>query len=134
MAERFKIDTNDYLSYNYEAYRNNLYALALTKPSEYFTLRSRVLAAVKQKAVGNIYENFYNVLSKGIVEGQGPMLEEIRLGGPSYPQQLVTQIALKAARTLDDILNEVIEIILPQDYKTLANLSMVTKTKADAIN
>jgi len=133
MAENFKIETDDYLSYNYDEYRNSLYALALTKPSDYFTLRSTVLAAVKKKAVANVYETFFNVLSKGIVENNA-MLETVRAGGPAYPKQLVTKIALKAARTLDSILNEVIEIILPQDYKTLANLSMVTKSQANGIN
>jgi hypothetical protein len=131
--ERYKVDTDNYLSYDYDEYRNSLYALALTKPSEYFKLRASIMKAVKTKAVGNIYENFYNVLSKGIVNNN-QMLEEVRVGGPAYPQQLVNKIALKAAKTLDIILNDVIEIILPQDYKTLANLSMVTKTKADAIN
>jgi hypothetical protein len=133
MAENFKIETDDYLSYNYDEYRNSLYALALTKPSDYFALRSLVLAAVKKKAVANVYETFFNVLSKGIVDNNA-MLETVRTGGPAYPKQLVTKIALKAARTLDIILNEVIEIILPQDYKTLANLSMVTKSQANGIN
>ena len=134
MEDRFRINTDDYLSFNYEAYRNNLYALALTKPSEYFELRSKVLQGVKQRAVGNIYNTFYDVLSKGEIGEDSSLLGRIRDGGPSYPQQEVTKISLKAARTMDDILNEVIEIILPQDYKSLANLSMITKTKADAIN
>jgi hypothetical protein len=133
MAANFKIETDDYLSYNYDEYRNSLYALALTKPSEYFALRSKVLAAVKKKAINNVYETFFNILSNGQVEGNA-MLDTVRAGGPAYPKQLVTKIALKAARTLDSILNEVIEIILPQDFKTLANLSMVTKSQADAIN
>ena len=85
-----------------------------------------------QKAINNVYETFFNILSNGQVEGNA-MLETVRIGGPSYPKQLVTKIALKAARTLDSILNEVIEIILPQDYKTLANLSMTTKSQGVGI-
>ena len=41
----------------------------------------------------------------------------------------MSKIALKAARTLDDILNEVIEIILPSDFKQLANNRAVQKSE-----
>lgn len=129
--ERFSINPSDYLGFDYEAYRNDLYALALSKPSEYFDLRKSVIKKVKTEAVGDLYKSFFNILSKGrdkdgrneiIKPATGPAMI------PCYPQQEVSKISLKAARTLDDILNEVIEIILPQDFKDLANDRAIKKS------
>ena len=130
MAERFQIETDDYLGFKYEEYKNDLYAMALSKPSEYFTLRKKVLQKVKTEAIGDIYKSFFNILSKGtdkagvqiiIIDGVGPT-------APSYPQQEVSKIALKAARTLDEILEQVIDIILPANFKDLANSRAVQKS------
>ena len=130
MAERFQIETDDYLGFKYEEYKNDLYAMALSKPSEYFTLRKKVLQKVKTEAIGDIYKSFFNILSKGtdkagaqiiVIDGVGP-------AAPSYPQQEVSKIALKAARTLDEILEQVIDIILPANFKDLANSRAVQKS------
>jgi hypothetical protein len=39
---------------------------------------------------------------------------------PQYPEQKVSEIALSAANTLDNILNKVIELVLPIDYRDIA--------------
>ena len=126
----FKVDTSDYLGFKYEEYKNDLYALALAKPADYFKLRKAVLEKVKTEAIGDIYKSFYNVLSQG-QDKNGAQI--IRIDGvdskPSYPAQEVSKIALKAARTLDDILNEVIEVILPADFKQLANARAIKKSE-----
>ena len=61
----FKLDTADYLSIKHSAFRDDMLALALSKPSEYFQLRKNVLAAVKRKAVANIYAIYYDLLTEG---------------------------------------------------------------------
>ena len=43
----FKIDPSDYLSIDYETFRDDMLELALTKPAEYFQLRKAVLKAVR---------------------------------------------------------------------------------------
>ena len=60
--------------------------------------------------------NFYNVLSQGSDKEGSNIISptgETPLS-PGYPEQEVSKIALKAARTLDSILDEVIDIILPR--------------------
>ena len=47
MADRFQIDTSDFLGLNYESYKNDLYAMALSTPSDYMKLRKDTLAVVK---------------------------------------------------------------------------------------
>ena len=109
---------SDYLGFKYEEYKNDLYALALAKPSDYFKLRKVVIDKVKTQAIGNIYKSFFNILSKGtdVLDAQVIFIDTVATA-PSYPAQEVSKMALKAARTLDDILNEVIEVILPSDFK-----------------
>jgi hypothetical protein len=64
-----------------------------------------------------MYDTFYDILVKGEVN-EAPVLHEN--WAPQYPEQKVSEIALSAANTLDNILNKVIELILPIDYKDIA--------------
>ena len=129
-GSNFKVDTSDYLGFKYEQYRDDLYALALAKPSEYFKLRKVVIDKVKTQAIGNIYKSFYNILSQGTDAGDQPIIIiDEKPVAPSFPAQEVSKMALKAARTLDDILNEVINVILPSDFKQLANSRAVQKSE-----
>ena len=121
-TDRFAVTPSNYLGFEYEEYKNDLYALALSKPSEYFKLRKEVVKAVKTDAVGNIYDTFTKVLSEGKkLNGQDIIVENGNTHRPKYPSQEISKISLKAARTLDDILEDVIDIILPNDFKQLAN-------------
>jgi hypothetical protein len=126
MADRFRIDTEDFLGLKYENYKNELYAMALSTPSEYFKLRKSVLEVVKTQAIKDIYTQFYNLLSKG-QDINGAVIGD--LPEPGFPQQNVSKFALKAASTLDKILEEAIEIILPIDFKHLSQKRLEEQSK-----
>ena len=129
---RFEVDTNDYLGFKYEAYRNEMYAIALATPSDYFKIRKEVLGKVKNEAIKDIYTSFYKILSLGEDQGSNKIIKPATGAPliPGFPQQEVSKIALKAARTLDALLDEVINIILPADYKKLAT-SRLEETSKD---
>ena len=126
----FEVNPANYLGFEYEAYKNDLYALALSKPSEYFELRKNVLKSVKTDAIGDIYSTFSKILGPGQNKAGTEIIKTSTAPAykPSYPSQEISKIALKAARTLDEILNEVIEIILPSDFKQLANTRAIQKS------
>jgi hypothetical protein len=126
MANRFKIDTEDFLGLKYEAFRNELYAMALSTPSEYFKLRKSVLETVKTESIKDIYTQFYNLLSKG-QDLDGNQIST--LPEPGFPAQQVSKFALKAASTLDKILEEAIEIILPINFRDLATKRLEEQSK-----
>ena len=126
MADRFVIDTEDFLGLKYEAYKNELYALALSTPADYMKLRKETLAVVKNQAIKDIYTQFYNLLSKGQDINGGAIST---LPEPGYPAQMVSKFALKAARTLDTILEEAIEIILPLNFKELSTKRLEDQSK-----
>ena len=126
MADRFVIDTEDFLGLKYEAFRNELYALALSTPADYMKLRKEVLATVKNQSIKDIYTQFYNLLSKG-EDINGAQIST--LPPPGYPAQLVSKFALKCARTLDSILEEAIEIVLPLNFKELSTKRLEDQSK-----
>ena len=126
MADRFVIDTEDFLGLKYEAYKNDLYAMALSTPADYMKLRKETLAVVKNQCIKDIYTQFYNLLSKG-EDLNGTQIGS--LPAPGYPAQMVSKFALKAARTLDGILEEAIEIILPLNFKELSTKRLEDQSK-----
>ena len=126
MADRFVIDTEDFLGLKYEQYKNELYSLALSTPADYMKLRKETLAVVKNQSIKDIYTQFYNLLSKG-EDINGAQIST--LPPPSYPAQMVSKFALKAARTLDTILEEAIEIILPLNFKELSTKRLEDQSK-----
>ena len=126
---RFAVTPSNYLGFEYEEYKNDLYSLALSKPSEYFKLRKAVVKSVKTDAVGDIYDIFTKILSEGKSNnGADIIIENGNTHRPKFPAQEISKIALKAARTLDDILEDVIDIILPSDFKQLANQRAVKQS------
>ena len=126
---RFAVTPSNYLGFEYEEYKNDLYSLALSKPSEYFKLRKAVVKSVKTDAVGDIYDTFTKILSEGKSnDGTDIIIENGNTHRPKFPAQEISKIALKAARTLDDILEDVIDIILPSDFKQLANQRAVKQS------
>ena len=126
MGDRFAIDTSDFLGINYDSYKNDLYAMALSTPADYMKLRKETLSVVKNQCIKDIYTQFYNLLSKG-EDLNGTQIGS--LPAPGYPAQMVSKFALKAARTLDSILEEAIEIILPLNFKELSTKRLEDQSK-----
>ena len=52
---------------------------------------------------------------------------------PNYPNQKITEFALGAAKTLDAICDECIEIIMPLNYRDLAESRLARKGESDRI-
>ena len=143
MATTFELNTSDYLGIDHAAFRDDMLALALSKPSEYFLLRKQVLAAVKRDAVANIYKIYYNLLTEG-KDGRGNLVlsggfetgladTTVRAFVPKYPKQKVNEFALGASETIDKIAEEAIEILLPRGYEDIAKERASTKGKSQMI-
>jgi hypothetical protein len=116
----FKVDPNDFLAHCYQDYLSEVYALALSKPTDYFTIRKNVVKAVKRDAIKGLYDTFFEVLTKGKVNGDtliknsnGEAIE------PKYPEQDVNEVCLSAAATLDKICEDVVNIILPRNINDI---------------
>ena len=129
----FKIDTGDYLGIEHEAYKTRLFQLALTKPDDYFKLRELVLEKVKRDAVATQYDVYYNLLSEGTNSLGGPIVatKYQQLFKPCVPLQETNQFALKASKTIDAICEEAIEMLIPMDYKDIAEKRLKKRTEGN---
>lgn len=133
----FRINPSDYLGIEHEKFKSEMLQLALSKPSEYFELRKKVLERVKRDAVNKQYSIYYWLLTEGTLPaGDGTNSATSIIGTaqhydifqPKLPPQMVNEFALKAAKTIDAIAEEAIEMILPMNYKKIADDRTMQKT------
>jgi len=83
---------------------------------------------VKQQAVEDQFRIYYNLLTAGtdkngrqlIPDGAGIRGDTADKFVPNYPKQLTSQFALGAAKTIDKIAEEAVDILLPKDYKSIS--------------
>jgi len=142
MAMNFNILPSDYLGHEHEQFKQSLMELALSEPKKYFELRKDVLRCVKTQAVNDVYATYYHMLTTGSSKdtlhrllynptSNTTLPSDAYLANqfkPCVPMQKVNEFALKAAKTLDAIAEEAVEMILPADYRTIAENRQVQKT------
>ena len=129
MAQNFQVDTSDYMGFKYEEYLNELMAIAVSKPSEYYKMRSDTLKLLKQGMITQIYTTYYTLLTTGQINGSSPLGSLI----PSYPQQKASQFSLAASKTINEILNSALDIILPANHLDVAKMKLTEKGSATRI-
>lgn len=139
----FKINPADYLGSDYEAFKTDMLELAISKPSEYFNLRKIVLKRVKTQAVQDQYNIYYSLLTAGVAynsikEGTTEVVpKNANISGvdgifvPKMPKQLVNEFALKAAKTIEAIADEAVEMLLPMNYRKIAEGREISKTASN---
>jgi len=131
-AEIFRIDANQYLGHSFESYRDYLFSLAISDPSKYFKIREAVVTHVKREAVKNLYQTLFNTLIYGKKTGPtGAWISQDLQKEPQVPSAKVNEICLSAAKTLDHILDEVLDLIVPLDYKTIATRRLTLQGEAN---
>jgi hypothetical protein len=118
-SDRFKVQPSNYLGEQFEAFRENQYAEALANPTQYYKKRAAVMARIKGKMVDELYSNIFLMLTEGdptIVDNGGNGNTFI----PNYPAQDANNVALKIFKNILSQLNEVVNILLPNDYRLVA--------------
>ena len=129
-SQNFQVDTSDYLGFQYEEYLNNLMAIAMSKPADYYKIRADTLKLLKQVVVKTVYDTYYGLLTTGKIGNETPLGANLV---PHYPQQKASQFALGASKTINDILNSALDIILPSNHLDVAKLKLTEKGNAAKI-
>jgi hypothetical protein len=118
------IEPDNYLGNSYNDYREQIFSLALADPKVYFSQKRKITQDPKRDAIQNLYET----ISKALLEGKTRTGNSIYNATnnnagidfgtlkPDYPKQKVNQLCLDASATLDSILNEVVDIIMPDKF------------------
>ena len=92
-------------------------------------MRSETLKALKQVVVKQVYESYFNLLTLGKINGTNTLNNLV----PHYPQQKASQFALGASKTINEILNSALDIILPSNHLDVAKLKLSQKGEAGKI-
>ena len=130
MAQNFQVDTSDYLGFQYEEYLNEVMAIAMSKPADYYKMRAETLKLLKQVVVKQVYDTYYNLLTTGKIGNDTPLNPLV----PDYPQQKASHFALSASKTINEILNSALDIILPSNHLDVAKLKLTQKGEAAKID
>ena len=126
-TDNFKTDPNNYLGSEYNNHLAAMYALALSSPKEFYSARANASNALKTKIIKEFYDTIYLALSEaktsaGLIYGgaiSGGRLEE--RFGCKYPKQKINEKALSFVSTLNDMMDEIIEIIMPNSINRVVD-------------
>ena len=121
---KFFVNINNELGLNYKRVKGSLLALSLSKPSNYYDLRNEIINKITETSVQDTYMRFWEILRNGRIGGnQVSYTDELGLTRPFVPQlqeHIINEYATKCARTIEDMCEECVDLILPADYLQLS--------------
>jgi hypothetical protein len=121
---KFYININNELGLNYKRVKGSLLALSLSKPSNYYDLRNDIINQITEHSVQETYTRFWGILRNGRINGnQTTYVDETGRAQPFVPQlpeHIINEFATKCARTIEDMCEECVDLILPDDYLKLS--------------
>ena len=115
------INVNDVLGLQYQTYRKSLYSISLSKPSTYYELQEKVTSQIKTKLVSSLYKDIYELLRYGKIDEVSIFINNGTIPPPGVPSVKVNQLAMSITQTLDNFCDELIELILPKSFLSLAD-------------
>ena len=131
MAEQnFKLNTSNYIGFEYRKYLAEKKAMALTRPVDYAKERNNVVDLLTDKLSKDWYNMTYNILTVGKHDNI-----DLELGKtiPSYPAQELAKLALSHTQTIVDMMDEIVELLLPESYLGTAMSQLEAKRTTDGI-
>ena len=134
---KFFININNEIGLNYKRVRGALLALSLSKPSNYYDLRTKIVDKITERSVREIYYSFFNILRNGVIGAD--QITYTTLEGratafvPQLPEHLINEFATKCARTIEEMCEECVNLILPEDYLQLSQQRQKDVLKAKGV-
>ena len=130
----FNIDPNNYLSNYYNDHCAKCYALALSDPKNFYDARSSVTKNLKRDIVKDFYDKIYLTLNTGYTSSGVSVYVGSTLNPTDYPvrypTQKINEIALSFAATLDKMLDEITNIVLPDKINRVVDDKLATVGKS----
>jgi hypothetical protein len=144
----FRVNVKNFLGIGEAKYKDRMIQLALTSPQKFYALREKVLENVIEKAIGDLYDTLYGVMTEGALmtgrngAGAATYAGPGSAGGgvdgaaqfiPDMPRQEVNNFCLKAAKTMQEIVRSAVYQMLPDDFLDLAKARTAVKSSAQNI-
>lgn len=105
-------DVNQYLGLEYNKWRNTVIALALQNPTEYFQEKNELEQKLKKNLISAIYKTIYSALNEGKDAAGNKIFINTNLRNidPKYPIQKINEKSLDAAKAIEEIMIEIVDI------------------------
>jgi len=121
---KFYINIENELGLSYKKQRAALLAVALSKPANYYNLRADLIDKITTNQVKEMYEMFWNLLKNGVVDG-APVEYLNENNVKNYlkcdlPEHLINKFSSRVSATLEEICEEAVNLILPEDFLKMA--------------
>jgi hypothetical protein len=121
---KFFINIENELGLSYKKQRAVLLGTALAKPQNYYALRADLVDKLTVAQVKQAYQMYWNLLKKGSIGGNVVTFKD---GGdatvnlvPDLPEHLINKFASRVAATMEEIAEEAVNMIMPEDFLKLA--------------
>jgi hypothetical protein len=137
--DKFRLNTDNVLGFGYQEYLSSIRGLAISQPGEYYKLRSELMKTIKRDAVGALYTSIFNALSLGRDAKENNIGRgSVQLGRgeyvPQYPSQKVNDLAIRIASVLGEELNKVVDLLMPDEFESIASKKLQIKGASNAID
>jgi len=136
--QNFRVNVKDFLGIENTKYREKMMQVALTKPADFYELREKVRSNVIEKAIGDFYDTLYYVMTTGKLSngGQSAAKDAAKASEftPNIPKQKVNDFALSAVKTLESIVEDAVDMMLPPDFLDIAKSRTISKSSAANID
>ena len=145
----FRLDPVNYLSIDNEAFRQRMLEISIVTPTRYFAIRRVVLAAVQKAFARDAYEIYYFLLTAGLQkDGKTSVLSEDKdnecgFGSeihmrtafkPCIPAQMCNEFAMSVTKSVNEIAQKAVDMILPSNFINVATHRVANKTAGDLFN
>jgi hypothetical protein len=127
-------DVNQELGHDYEDYCANMYAVALSDPGTYYKMKALVKKKISREVVKTLHDTITGALTTDLLFANSniaptafPLVAQAKV---SYPYEKSRKLALDISSSLDEYLNEVVAIIMPDDFDDVASKRILKKAKA----
>ena len=123
---KFYIDITNELGLNYKKQRAALMGVALAKPAHYYALRAELVEQLTTAQVKHAYKLYWELLKNGVVGANPQQQTYADENGstcylkPDLPEHLINKFASRVAVTIEEIAEEAVNLILPDDFLKLA--------------
>ena len=137
-TSKFYIDIKNELGLNYKKVRGDLLATSLAKPQNYYALRNTIISAMTEAQVESMYKVVWLCLRNGQTPDNNPITYKNAENAtvqfvPQVPEHIIGEFASKAAKTIESLMEDIIEQILPDDYLALAQSRQKSILKSKGI-
>ena len=132
--DKFFVDPSNFQGHQYSQYKNYLMSVALTTPSEYYKLQTDVIEQLNVRIAKLIYKQLFLLLTQGKLPDGTSMKIDGKPINPAFPSQAAADFCIDAANTIDKIIRDATEVILPASHLDVAKMQMADKSRTNTIS